>query len=111
MWALARSGVMGFMSDLLAGAEHVALSEDAVRVEAVLQLLQSGGVLGTSWSTASAGTAASARRSCQAGVGSVGSMWIESVSVDGMSRTVSTIGVATARSGATSFSPLQASPM
>src|SRR3954468_16479025 len=35
-----------FMSDLLAGAEHVAVAEDAVWVEAVLELMQTGRVLG-----------------------------------------------------------------
>src|SRR4051794_38236473 len=35
-----------FMSDLLAGAEHVAVAGDAVRVKAVLELVQAGRVLG-----------------------------------------------------------------
>src|SRR3954471_22119744 len=46
MWALARSGVMGFMSGLLSGPQHVAVAEYAVRVEAVLELLEAGRVLG-----------------------------------------------------------------
>src|SRR3954447_7305489 len=47
MWALARSAVMGCMSDLLSGLERVAVAEDAVWVEAVLELLQPGGDLGS----------------------------------------------------------------
>src|SRR3954465_15128310 len=35
-----------FMSALLTSPQHVAVPEDAVRVEAVLELLQPGGVLG-----------------------------------------------------------------
>src|SRR3954469_21255782 len=35
-----------FMSGLLSGPQHVAVAEDAVRVEAVLELLQTGRVLG-----------------------------------------------------------------
>src|SRR3954471_22482522 len=36
-----------FMSALLTSPQHVAVPEDAVRVEAVLELLQPGGVLGS----------------------------------------------------------------
>src|SRR3954447_20826568 len=46
MWAWASSLVIGFMSALLTSPQHVAVLEDAVRVEAVLQLLHAGRVLG-----------------------------------------------------------------